>query len=148
MNELTLRWDAGGHSHSRVVAQGERVVVGRAGDADVRLPSDDRTIHRRHAEIVWQAGVPVVRALGQNGVGVDSHNGRLGPDQTAPLAADDRLQIGGVEVRTRLATTRPTPASGELKIRCHNCGRVCTYAPHKMCPHCGYALAGGQTVVR
>lgn len=143
MNELTLRWRHGDHAHTRTVAQGERVTIGRSTASDVVMPAGDRRIHREHAEIAWTGRGPVVRAVGRNGVGVRSLGRALRKGEEAPLGREDRLRVGTVEITTQLRTT----GAGELKLRCHHCGRVCDYAPHEMCPHCGHALAGGETVI-
>ena len=142
MQTLTLRWRHGSHDHVRALSQGEHAVLGRDPACDVALPDDDRTIHRRHAEIVWDAGAPSVRAIGRNGLRVDSHTGKLRQGETARLATTDRLQIGQTEIQA----VYEKATAGPRKLRCHNCNRVQDYAPEGMCVHCGFALASAETV--
>lgn len=143
MPTLTLRWMAGGHSHQRALAQGESVVIGRGTDCGIVLPADDRTIHRRHAQIGWDGAVPTVTALGRNGIRLDSKGKKLRQDETARLATADRMAIGDIKME---AFTASSTASGPRKLRCHNCDRIQDYAPEGMCVHCGFALASAETV--
>ena len=142
MDTLTLRWAHDDHHHERAFAQGETAVLGRAAECDVRLPSDDRTIHRRHAEICWEAGAPVVKALGRNGVRLSSRPRPLGQGESARLARTDRLTVGESTIDTALQAAK----GHARKLRCHNCDRVQDYSPEGMCVHCGFALASADTV--
>ncbi|OZC02724.1 FHA domain-containing protein [Rubricoccus marinus] len=142
MQTLTLRWSHRSHHHERAFAQGQSAVIGRDPACDVSLPADDRTVHRRHAEIIWDGGAPSIRVIGQNGARVDSHAGKLRQGETARLAATDRIRIGASEIEA--VYHRAT--AGPRKLRCHNCNRVQDYAPEGMCVHCGFALASAETV--
>ena len=65
-----------------------RTLIGRSPDCDVFL--DDVTVSRRHAEIVREDGVYVIRDLGSlNGTFVNRR--RI---ESSALAADDEVQIG------------------------------------------------------
>ena len=142
MQTLTLRWKHGDHDHERALAQGESAVLGRQSDCDVVLPEDDRTIHRRHAEISWEGGAPRIRCIGRNGVRLDSRSRKLRQDESARLASTDRLRIGETEVLASVSRAAPGPR----KLRCHHCGLIQDYVPEGMCSKCGFALAGGETV--
>ncbi|MEM6327791.1 MAG: FHA domain-containing protein [Bacteroidota bacterium] len=142
MTFLTLRWDHTGHDHERAIAQGESAVLGRAPENDLALPSEDRTIHRRHAEIVWDGGAPVLRVLGSNGVRLESVGRKLSKGETARIARTDRLKVG----KSVLDAAITSAHAGERKLRCHQCELVQPYNPKGMCVRCGYALAGADTV--
>jgi DNA-binding CsgD family transcriptional regulator len=74
------------------------LVIGREASAGVTLAFDG--VSRRHAEIVAEGGVLVLRDLqSTNGTVV---NGT--PITTHPLAAGDRVVIGAVELEFRLVT--------------------------------------------
>lgn len=143
MNTLTLRWTHGDHTHERSLAQGETAVIGRAAECAIRLPADDRTIHRRHAEIAWDGGFPIVRVLGQNGVRLGSAPSKLKRNMIARIARTDRLTVGGTQIDASVEAKH----EGVRKIRCHNCGEIHDYDPRQMCSRCGYALVGGVTVI-
>lgn len=65
-----------------------RTLIGRSPDCDVFL--DDVTVSRRHAEIVREDGVYVIRDLGSlNGTFVNRR--RI---ESSALSADDEVQIG------------------------------------------------------
>lgn len=142
MTTLTLRWAHADHHHERTIAQGEAVSLGRSTDCEIRLPTEDRTIHRRHAEISWDAGSPVLNVVGRNGVRLDSARRKLTQGETARIAAMDRLTIGESVLDASVGSAR----AGDRKLRCHHCGRVQDYAPEGMCIHCGFALASAETV--
>jgi hypothetical protein len=57
----------GGAITATVRAADELLVLGRAR---VGLPRDRNQLHRRHAEVGWERGVPIVRRLGANQVGI------------------------------------------------------------------------------
>ena len=62
--------------------------MGRAGEVDLTIPS--QRVSRRHAEIVWPSGTPVLKDLGsQNGTSV---NGKRIKEH--PLRDGDELAIG------------------------------------------------------
>jgi hypothetical protein len=70
----------------------ERVVLGRARDADFRV--NDPNVSRRHAMLFWQSGRIFVRDLGStNGTLV---NGR--PASSVPLDSGDVITLGGAHV--------------------------------------------------
>lgn len=70
----------------------ERVVLGRARDADFRV--NDPNVSRRHAMLFWESGRIFVRDLGStNGTLV---NGR--PASSGPLASGDVITLGGAHV--------------------------------------------------
>lgn len=143
MNTLTLRWAHDDHHHERSFAQGETVTIGRAAECDVQLPEEDRTVHRRHAEISWEAGAPVLKVVGRNGVRLSSARRTLREGETARIARTDRLSVGQ---STLDATVDTAAKTGTRKLRCHHCGNVQDYAPEGMCVHCGFALASAETV--
>ena len=67
---------------------GKTFTLGREADVDMPIPS--QRVSRKHAEIVWRAGLPVLRNLSQsagtlvNGKAISEHELRDG----------DKLQIG------------------------------------------------------
>jgi len=82
------------------------VTVGRS--LDNRLVLADRSVSRRHAELVAEDGVWVVRDLGStNGTAIDGH-----PVPEGLVHAGQRLRIGGIEIEVRpAAEAPPAPAA-------------------------------------
>ena len=78
----------GGRVGEAFETSGPRTLIGRSPDCDVFL--DDVTVSRRHAEIVREDGVYVIRDLGSlNGTFVNRR--RI---ESSALSADDEVQIG------------------------------------------------------
>lgn len=72
--------------------QKNRVVLGRARDADFRV--NDPNVSRRHAMLVWESGRFFVKDLGStNGTLVNGH-----PVSSGPLDSGDVITIGGTHV--------------------------------------------------
>lgn len=78
----------GGRAGESFETSGPRTLIGRSPDCDVFL--DDVTVSRRHAEIVREDDVYVIRDLGSlNGTFVN--RSRI---ESSALSADDEVQIG------------------------------------------------------
>jgi hypothetical protein len=72
--------------------QKERVVLGRARDADFRV--NDPNVSRRHAMLFWESGRFFVKDLGStNGTLVNGH-----PVSSGPLDSGDVITLGGTHV--------------------------------------------------
>ena len=70
---LTLRGD--GAEMSTTVGPADPLLV--LGRGRFGLPRDRNQLHRRHAEVGWERGVPIVRRLGANQVGILRGGARL-----------------------------------------------------------------------
>jgi transcriptional regulator with GAF, ATPase, and Fis domain len=91
-------WD-GGHV-SRVLRDGEHVVIGRSLDCDLTVLHT--SVSRRHVEVIGGAP-PRVRDLGSaNGTRVSGR--RLAPNEETPLEPGDAIEIGSAMVMVRSAT--------------------------------------------
>jgi len=77
---------------ARVALAGERTILGRAADSDVRI--DDPGMSRRHAEIRLTGGSAVIVDLGStNGIVVDGQR-----TLSSELADGSRIQLGSTAV--------------------------------------------------
>ena len=68
------------------VAPGATVTLGRG---KLGMPRDEMMLSSNHAEVGWEKGVPVVRRLGKNQVGVRRHGERLRVQRQSCAALED-----------------------------------------------------------
>ena len=73
--QLMLRRDGGGASTIIACTPAEPLLL--LGRGRYGLPKDEPRLHRRHAEVGWERGVPIVRRLGANQVGIVRGGARL-----------------------------------------------------------------------
>ncbi|MDX1438673.1 MAG: hypothetical protein R3284_02115, partial [Rubricoccaceae bacterium] len=106
------------------------------------MPSDDRKIHREHAEVVWAGDQPQLKSLGANPIRFPERGITLREGQINPLNKEDAFQLGDVTVHV-MVSFGPNKVR---MLRCHNCDRLQPYQPESMCVQCGFALAGADTV--
>ncbi len=82
--------------------------IGRADSNHLMLPDPERMISRVAAQVVFRNGSFAIVDRGSNPINL---NGRdLGSGREAPLAAGDRLRIGGYELSVRLGKASATAA--------------------------------------
>jgi DNA-binding NtrC family response regulator len=98
-HRLVAFWPGGSATYD--LRPGERLVVGRADECDVRLPDD--SVSRRHAAV--HAGPPLrIEDLGSaNGTLVGEH--RLGPNEPVALAASTVVELGDALLVVRAGDT-------------------------------------------
>ncbi|RZL65866.1 MAG: FHA domain-containing protein, partial [Variovorax sp.] len=85
--------------------------IGRAATNTLVLDDPERTVSRVHAQVLCRDGEFFVIDRGSNPLLV---NGRaLGAGNETPLAADDRLVIGGFELKVELAADMARTAVGQ-----------------------------------
>jgi DNA-binding NtrC family response regulator len=92
---LVAMWNGGSLVHD--LAPNTSVVIGRGGDADVRV--EHASVSRRHAIVHVASGVRVEDLGSSNGTFVDGR--RLPPNGSAPLRAGALLEIGAVLLAVR-----------------------------------------------
>ncbi len=84
--------------------------IGRADSNQLMLPDPERMISRVAAQVVFRNGSFAIVDRGSNPINL---NGRaLGSGREAPLAAGDRLRIGGYELSVKLGAAT-TAAAGD-----------------------------------
>jgi predicted component of type VI protein secretion system len=144
MADLVLTWQLpGGQARSYLVTDARPALIGRSAEqCDVVI--DDPTISRRHASIYADGGTFYLRNESATNVVHFNNHYRLAQHQAVPLRPGDSFRIGPVQIQ---AAARAAQPQGQVpKIKCHRCGNICDYNPEEFCPHCGEALAAGQTV--
>ncbi|MEO0375808.1 MAG: FHA domain-containing protein [Cyanobacteria bacterium P01_A01_bin.17] len=87
----------------------ESVTLGRAPDNTVPL-SDDLTVSRSHAQVVWSTDHYVLTDLSSS-VGTSVNNVKLVPHQPRALVSCDRISIGTFELVFRESTVGPRQAA-------------------------------------
>ena len=104
---LTLALRSGGHDVPPLRLDGRGAIIGRAADADWRLPDPRSLVSSRHCQVAHRDGVYMLVDTSTNGTFI---NGRR---LAAPhrLVDGDTIGIGDFEVAVRLEAARPAGAT-------------------------------------
>ncbi|HEY7240139.1 MAG TPA: type VI secretion system-associated FHA domain protein TagH [Burkholderiales bacterium] len=113
---VTVEARADGRPPERRTINTSRMSIGRGAECSVRLDDTKKHVSRVHAVVDLEGASHILRVMSTVNP-VMLNGARIGPGETAPVKADDVIEIGDFTVQVLEVHTAPRPTPGASSAR-------------------------------